>query len=176
MLKGSVRCVRACCGWLIYTPQLHLVNDASHTVLLEAGVSLADILKERNLLPPEEGYPLDRMAPVPAISALISREQAKMAAHASTQVHASHPVGSCCSPPLHPSPLGVGGQGTQERRLTAAHVLIAFTWQGRMGRVCSKSKSCAIGKMGWGSFVGWWPGVTMAVPVSRARVSVSPPD
>ena len=85
MLKESVRCVCVSCGLLI-RKQLHLVNEASHTVLLEAGVSLADILKERNLLPPEEGYPLDRMAPVPSISALISREQAKMAAHASTQV------------------------------------------------------------------------------------------
>lgn len=86
--------------WDVDTPQLHLVNEASHTVLLEAGVSLADILKERNLLPPEEGYPLDRMAPVPAISALISREQAKMAAHASTQVRAPHPVSSCSHPHL----------------------------------------------------------------------------
>jgi len=74
---------------LIDKCQVHLIPEASHTVLLEKDTKLVKILAAKNLLPPEEGYPITAPFMPKGTEALTSREQAKLAAGAARDAVAS---------------------------------------------------------------------------------------
>lgn len=140
---------------------MHLVQEASHTLLLETDTVLVDILAEKNLLPPEEGFPMfGRNAPGQNAAARTSREQARLAARESeallaaslsAQVTANEAVDATSAAAADPS-----NMAAFQARWASKHA--RTRWWGRTRERASRSGMQTNQRLDWLMQCGWGSG------------------